>query len=460
MQDQHLPFQQTHRRDEPLPYSNPMLTLECLNGLTTRQGIEENKTHFWGNDPSILLRPVETSVADFTVGSGVDIYTSAVLPAFESAQYEILFVTCFWAHSASLKKLCSTLAKLSDRAHSQSTSTPKLRVSLCFSSRSLTQKLFYASSATGYVYPPSKWRSLGLPPPEDLEGLNLQVKSHFVLPFSVMHPKFVIIDRQRVLLPSCNLSWESWLECCLPLTGPIVNSFVQFWQHTWGRNDWADFPPTSLPYRASSVVTNHAALFLPSPHHRNPHFRLLPFTSFAPPPPTPLNALILYLFSRARDSIVLLTPNLTSPPVISALLEAITRGVNVTVITNRRMMILEQLITSGTITELCVWKLRRRYDRMSRRKMSPYHFEDAENGVDARNIGSLRVGYYCPTVEYKRTHIKCSIIDDRVVVLGSGNMDRASWYTSQELGVAIEGEEVVKGVWKAIEEIWRGVDWL
>lgn len=173
----------------------------------------------------------------------------------------------------------------------------------------------------------------------------------------------------------------------------------------------------------------------------------------------------------------MLTPNLTSPPVISALLEALSRGVNVTVITNRRMMILEQLITSGTVTEICVWKLRWRYNRMRRRNMSQDHYEDVESEIDvesgidvgdeadARNIGTLRVGYYRPTQEYKRTHIKCTTIDDRVVVLGSGNMDRASWYTSQELGVAIEGADVVNGVWKAIEgsfeeEIWRGVDWL
>ena len=128
-------------------------------------------------------------------------------------------------------------------------------------------------------------------------------------------------------------------------------------------------------------------------------------------------------------------------------------------------MIIEQLMTSGTITEVWVWKLRRRYNRMSRRITSPHDLEDVEHGVDTRRIGLLQIGYYTPTAEYKRTHIKCSTIDDKVVVLGSGNMDRASWYTSQELGVAIEGEEVVKSVWKAIEgsfdeEIWRGVDWL
>lgn len=463
----HLTTRHPRRRVAPLPHKNPMLSLDCLNGLTTRQGIEENKTHFWGNDSSTLLRPAETSLADFTVGNALDICTSTIVPALESAQCEILFVTCFWARSASLDKLCSTLVKLSGRGCSRSTGTPKLRLRFGFSSHSLTQKLFHTSSATGYVYPPSRWRSLGLPPPEDLEGLDLQVKSLFVLPFSVMHPKFIIIDRQRVFLPSCNLSWESWLECCLPLTGPIVSSFVRFWQDTWGRNDWADPPITPPPHQVTSTMTTHTAMLLPSPHHRDPHFCILPFMSYAPPPPTPLNVLLLYLFSSAQDSIVLLTPNFTSQPVITALGEALSRGVNVTIITNRRMMILEQLITCGTITEICLWKLRRHYNRLSRHSVSPRHAGDLENGMreGARNLGSLRIGYYKPTVKYKRTHIKCSTIDNRVVVLGSGNMDRASWYTSQELGVAIEGEEIVKGVWKAIEgsfdeEIWRGVDWL
>ena len=444
-----------------------MLTTESLNGLTTVQGVEENKDHFWANDPSTLLSPVSTSFADFTVGPALDIYTSTILPALESAQSEILFVTCFWARSTFLQKLCSTLIKLSRRARSQSQSSSrrKLRVRLCFSSRSLSQKLFHTSSSNGYIYPPSKWRSLGLPPPGELEGLDLQVKSLFVLPFSVMHPKFIIIDRQRVLLPSCNLSWESWLECCLPLTGPMVNSFVRFWQHTWGNNDWVDLPAVPLPYQAPSAVTSHTAAFLPSSHHRNPQFQLLPYKSFAPPPPTPLNVLLLHLFSTAQSSIVLLTPNLTSPPVISALLEALSRGVNVTIITNRRMMMLEQLITSGTVTEFCVWRLRRRYHRMQRQVTSPRHIEEVETGMDACEPGSLKIGYFRPTAKFRRTHIKCSTIDSRIVVLGSGNMDRASWYTSQELGVAIEGEDAVTKVWKTIEgsfaeEIWRGVDWL
>ena len=55
-----------------------------------------------------------------------------------------------------------------------------------------------------------------------------------------------------------------------------------------------------------------------------------------------------------------------------------------------------------------------------------------------------------------KCHIKCTIVDARVVVLGSGNMDRASWYTSQELGVAVESMEVVAQVRKELDVALEG----
>lgn len=69
-------------------------------------------------------------------------------------------------------------------------------------------------------------------------------------------------------------------------------------------------------------------------------------------------------------------------------------------------------------------------------------------------LGRLRIGYFVSAVQAGliKTHAKCTIVDDEIVVLGSGNMDRASWFTSQELGVAIEGREVVREVWERLEE--------
>lgn len=439
---------------------------EWLNHLASVNGTEENKTHFWGKDPSCLISDSNISSRKFTIGSGTNIYNSTIIPALESAQSEIIFVSCFWARSSALDQLSATLVKLSTKANTRPNGVSKLRVRLCFSSCSLIQKLSHTSSPAGHMYPPSKWQLLGLPHPGDLTGLDLQVKSLFFLPFSVMHPKFVIIDRQRALFPSCNLSYESWLECCLPVSGPVVTTLVDFWHNVWVRSDFPPLPVTASQEVSSAPSPSEAfssctTILLPSPHHRSPRFR--PFSTAASPPSTPLNTYLLHLFATASKSVKLITPNLTSQPVIDALILALERGVDVEVITDRRMMILEQLLTSGTITEYCVWKFRRRYRQIvhsrSRRGSATSHMEEGQ----VHRTGKLSVGYFIPGSVYKRSHIKCSVVDEEVIVLGSGNMDRASWYTSQELGVALEGQQVVHDLWRVIngdEGTYGEVEWL
>ena len=81
----------------------------------------------------------------------------------------------------------------------------------------------------------------------------------------------------------------------------------------------------------------------------------------------------------------------------------------------------------------------------------------------ARGVGTLSVGYFLPNSVYRRSHIKCTVVDEEVIVLGSGNMDRASWYTSQELGIALKGQQVAYDLWRAInrhESPHGEVDWL
>lgn len=72
---------------------------------------------------------------------------------------------------------------------------------------------------------------------------------------------------------------------------------------------------------------------------------------------------------------------------------------------------------------------------------------DEESGTP--RLGRLEVFYYEPrassrneTAEPVQSHLKLTIVDDSILVLGSGNMDRASWYTSQELGVAFYSTEL------------------
>jgi len=178
------------------------------------------------DDPNYYANSPETSLitssrpSQFMVGTGSQVLSCA-LSSCAATTHELIIVTCFWAKSKSQQDVARLLRNLSKKALSSGTGT-KIRVRLCFSSISVFQKLFQTSSLDGKDYPPSTWLKMGLPAPDEISGLDLVVKSIFVRPFSVMHPKFIIVDRQRAFVPSCNVSWEDWFEGCIVTEGAIV----------------------------------------------------------------------------------------------------------------------------------------------------------------------------------------------------------------------------------------------
>jgi len=358
------------------------------------------------DDPNYYVSVPETLITSstpvsFALGTGSQILTST-LSKCASTQHELIIVTCFWAKSSSQEAISCLLLELSAKALSRNR---KIQVRICFSSRSIGQKLFQKSNLEGMIYPASSWVQLGLPSPEDLRGLEMVVKSVFIRPFCVMHPKFILIDRKTAFMPSCNVSWEDWFEGCVKMEGGIAKSLFEFWINFWARGI-APLPP--IPVDAEGLTVSEedtsaiikrihfppdfpkpTTILLPSPHHINPHFS---FFSSPKPPPTPLNTLLLNLLTNAKHSIFIQTPNLTSCPLISALFLALQRGINIHLITSSRLMILEQLITAGTITEFEVWKLRRRY----KSHLSHYHQKSKNPKLEnpTQKPGELSIGYY------------------------------------------------------------------
>lgn len=432
----------------------------------------------------------------FTVGTGASIYTQKLLPSILAAEQEIILVTCYWAPSESLAALCNTLEQLARRRQSQRPSEA-LRVRICFSSRSLFQKLFHTSSSDGYVYPPSTWTSkLGLPSAEALAAakIDLKVKSLFFLPFSVMHPKFLIVDRQRAFLPSCNISWEAWLEACLELSRIVpqqdaIDGLLEFYKTVWEKDlDLALPVPRRVEAPGGEIQSQHTAVirspadtsvsllnievlataveWLPSPHRRNPAFCLFPWSK-PKPPDTPLNKTLLRLFEEASRHVFLQTPNLTSPPVLAAILDTLARGVDVDIVTGRKMMVWEQMLTAGTTSQRCIRRLTKDYARLceSRRRLSAasQHGSAIDVDVEAQlpSPGLLTISYFRPTnghttQEPVQSHVKLSIFDGERVILGSGNMDRASWFTSQELGILVQGTPFATAVKEAVDRSLEG----
>jgi len=479
---------QDHHQRQQHPLIASFLSELSEPSVNLKQDIDH--PNYWTSNPSSLL--TTSNIHSVSLGTGNRILES-LLPALESAESEVIFVTCYWAQSDSLNRISDSLRKLSARNLAASTTSPnKTRVRICFSSSGVWQKLSHPQSRQGKTYSPAEWsKTLGLPTPEELQGIDLQVKSVFLLPISIIHPKFVVVDRKCAFLPSCNVSWEEWLEGCVELSGDVVQQFVKFWEEFWkGVDDLEGLPanagleesvtatipspsPSSALLTHLSLPTQHQhqqtpTLFLPSPHHRNPNFHPLPFQSPPPPPPTPLNTFLLLAFRSAKHKITIQTPNLTSQPAIEGLLAALERGVDVGITTSEDLQRIEQVVTAGTTTGRCIGDMTRRHGGMveARRKRLG---QDGDGDVEAAlpGLGRLSVAYYTPQSgsqshegrqappaapttsapvadEPVQSHFKLTLIDGEVAVFGSGNLDRASWFTSQELGLAFFGREFVQ----------------
>lgn len=401
-----------------------------------------------------------SSPLSLTTGTGYAIYTSKIVPIILRAQSEVIIVTCFWAASPTRNALRSALLELSAKAVR---SASIIRVQICFSSSSLARNMLLPTPKEGQRYGPEKYQKLGLPDKGDMPGLDLTVTRKFFWPFGIIHSKYVIIDRKLAVLPSCNVSWERWFEAAVSMEGPVVEHLLKFHASFWLNGQ--SLPP--LPHHveeADSEVqapdVNHApplpsqvsTTLLPSPHtwsllppHLHPK-RLLSRLSCLPSlepthPPTPLLSTTAHLLATATQSILLITPNVTAPTVLALLRSALKRGVAVMIWTNEALMTAEQLVTAGSTTPRCLSQLPRAAAGSAGR-LQVYYFDAAASpgGMGAQEVEAGRRDQEKTAI---KLHAKVTIVDDERILLGSGNMDAASWGTSQELGVLLEDREVV-----------------
>ena len=139
-------------------------------------------------------------VVEFVIGNGL-VTTRYLCDLLAQACSEVLFSTCFWTPSPSLSTLHDALIALNNRARQYGRRIP---VRILFSSYSFAQKFLSPNGVQKWKS--STWEKLGLPNPSFIDSLDLTVLSRFRKPFGVMHAKFVIIDRQIVVLSSSNIS--------------------------------------------------------------------------------------------------------------------------------------------------------------------------------------------------------------------------------------------------------------
>jgi phosphatidylserine/phosphatidylglycerophosphate/cardiolipin synthase-like enzyme len=142
-------------------------------------------------------------ISELLIGNGF-VITEYLADLLVQAQQEVLLATCFWTASPSLSLLRDALITLNNRAGRD---RRRVTVQILVSSLSLAQK--FLSFRDVRKWKSNTWHKLGLPNPLALDWLDLTIVSRFKKPIGLMHAKFMIIDRQVVILPSSNISCSS-----------------------------------------------------------------------------------------------------------------------------------------------------------------------------------------------------------------------------------------------------------
>ena len=81
--------------------------------------------------------------------------------------------------------------------------------------------------------PPEKWGSVGLPRPEDLKGIRMEVVNYHRPPLGTFHAKYLVVDRKIACINSNNVQDRPNIEMCLHLEGQVVESFYDVALFSW-----------------------------------------------------------------------------------------------------------------------------------------------------------------------------------------------------------------------------------
>ena len=259
----------------------------------------------------------------------------------------------------------------------------------------------------------------------------------------ILHSKNVIVDGREVLFFGTNFekhndSPDCWYDNGLHLVGQPAASARADWCHVRTRRhtrlriaNTRMPPPTALPSlnhegrQVPVLVVSHLA-------------RRWPLSSPGCEA-NPQDQSVLALLQSACHSIDIITPCLNVPSVRQAIVEAILRGVIVRYVTcfnmDRR---LQHWFRGGNNADSAHMILREAIKRGGAE--AARRVQIAWSSFDGKTIP--------PKKSHGTSHAKNMCIDDRVLMVGSMNLDWQSWNNSRELSCIIE-DACVAAQWRA-----------
>ncbi|EKG19053.1 Phospholipase D/Transphosphatidylase [Macrophomina phaseolina MS6] len=148
---------------------------------------------------------------------------------------------------------------------------------------------------------------------------------------------------------------------------------------------------------------------------------------------TPQNEAWLSAIRNAQSNIFIQSPDINAEPLIPALLDAVRRGVTVTLYACLGYNDLGELLPfQGGTNEMIAHKMYSEELTPDERKLLHIHWYVGKDQIKPLNN----------KFKQRSCHIKLMIVDEHIGIQGSGNQDTQSWYHSQEVNILIDSPEV------------------
>ncbi|KAJ6786956.1 hypothetical protein PWT90_04593 [Aphanocladium album] len=436
-----------------------------------------------------------------------------------SAEREIFFVTCAWSPSLAQRLVRAALLELSRRAKKRGQLVKAHFMydragvgNLTDSHQRLSHKSYTA-------------KSVGLPAPEDIPYVDLDVMNLHAIPLGTLHSKFCVVDGKIAAIMSNNMADNDNLEMMVHLEGPIVESVRDTAIITWYEQLNQASRPTSGKELVPDATVAHKEvseeesatavapgctsisgeggplpILTPEQHHFDDNMsnealriqtnygikageshvqaanRILNLATKAPIPLTgpdftedeamtpyivtetkapvpmalvsrppygrldsknsyvPQNEAWLSLIRNAKKDVFIQTPDLNAAPLLPEIVDALQRGIPVTIYTCFGYNDLGEMIpgqggTNEQVATALVRSLPPGGPERSLLRIYNYVGKDQDHPIHH-------------SFKSRSCHIKLLIADGCVGVQGSGNQDTQSWFHSQEVNVMIDSPEI------------------
>lgn len=170
-----------------------------------------------------------------------------------SAEREVFFVTCVWSPSLAQRLIRGALLELSRRAGRRN---QRVKAHFMYDAAGLSS----LSDSHNRVKPGSyTGKSVGLPAPDEIPNVDLEVMNLHTIPLGTLHSKFCVVDDKYAAIMSNNMADNDNMEMMVHLEGPIVDSVRDAAIITW-YEQLKEVPAASgdgtLPSKDMETATN------------------------------------------------------------------------------------------------------------------------------------------------------------------------------------------------------------